>query len=132
MDKNTVIAAINFFEKCLTDKGINISKIILFGSYANGTPDSESDIDIVIISNDFDGKNIFERASLTKEAEILTIKKFLIPLDILTLSNNEFETQSINGEIIFDNMKKAAQIPFHNKKIKLTRPAPVGGVNYKI
>ena len=108
MDKNTVIAAINFFEKCLTDKGINISKIILFGSYANGTPDSESDIDIVIISNDFDGKNIFERANLTKEAEILTIKKYLIPLDIITLSNKEFETQSINGEIIFDNMKKAA------------------------
>lgn len=108
MDKNTVITAINFFEKCLTDKGINISKIILFGSYANGTPDNESDIDLVIISNDFDGKNIFERAKLTKDAEILTIKKFLIPLDILTLSNKEFETQSINGEIIYDNMKKAA------------------------
>lgn len=108
MDKNTVITAINFFEKCLTDKGINISKIILFGSYANGTPDHESDIDLVIISNDFDGKNIFERAKLTKEAEILTIKKFLIPLDILTLSNKEFETQSINGEIIYDNIKKAA------------------------
>jgi len=91
MDKNTVITAINFFEKCLTDKGINISKIILFGSYANGTPDNESDIDLVIISNDFDGKNIFERANLTKEAEILTIKKYLIPLDIITLSDKEFE-----------------------------------------
>ena len=108
MDKNTVITAINFFEKCLTDKGINISKIILFGSYANGTPDHESDIDLVIISNDFDGKNIFERANLTKEAEILTIRKYLIPLDIITLSNKEFETQSINGEIIYDNTKKAA------------------------
>jgi len=108
MDKNTVINAINYFEKCLTDKGINISKIILFGSYANGTPNHESDIDLVIISNDFDGKNIFERASLTKEAEILTIKKFLIPLDIITISDKEFETQSINGEIIYDNMKKAA------------------------
>ena len=108
MDKNTVITAINFFEKCLTDKGINISKIILFGSYANGTPDHESDIDLVIISNDFDGKNIFERATLTKEAEILTIKKYLIPLDIITLSDKEFESQSINGEIIYDKTKKAA------------------------
>ena len=108
MDKNTVLTAINFFEKCLTQKGINISKIILFGSYANATSDNESDIDLVIISNDFDGKNIFERANLTKEAEILTIKKYLIPLDIITISDKEFETQSINGEIIFDNMKKAA------------------------
>ena len=108
MDKNTVLTAINFFEKCLTQKGINISKIILFGSYANATSDNESDIDLVIISNDFDGKNIFERANLTKEAEILTIKKYLIPLDIITISDKEFETQSINGEIIYDNMKKAA------------------------
>jgi predicted nucleotidyltransferase len=108
MDKNTVITAINFFEKCLTDKGINISKIILFGSYANGTPDHESDIDLVIVSNDFDGKNIFERATLTKEAEILTIKKYLIPLDIITLSDKEFESQSINGEIIYENTKKNA------------------------
>jgi len=108
MDKNTVITAIIFFEKCLTDKGINISKIILFGSYANGTPDNESDVDLVIVSNDFDGKNIFERATLTKEAEILTIKKYLIPLDIITLSDKEFESQSINGEIIYDKTKKAA------------------------
>ena len=35
MDKNIVITAIKFFKKCLTKKGINISKIILFGSYAN-------------------------------------------------------------------------------------------------
>jgi len=42
MDKNTVLTAINFFEKCLTQKGINISKIILFGSYANATPDMKA------------------------------------------------------------------------------------------
>jgi len=108
MDKNTVLTAIKFFEKCLIDKGINLSKIVLFGSYANGNPNQESDIDIVIISNDFDGKNIFERAILTKDAEILTIKKFLIPLDILTLSINEYESQNISGEIIYDNMNIAA------------------------
>ena len=108
MDKNIVVTAINFLKKCLTKKGINISKIILFGSYANGIPNHESDIDLVIVSNDFDGKNIFERANLTKEAEILTIKKYLIPLDIITLSDKEIETQSINGEIIYDNTKKAA------------------------
>ncbi len=58
MNKNSVLTAKNFLEKCLTDKGINISKIILFGSYANDTSKHDSDIDLVIISNDFDGKNI--------------------------------------------------------------------------
>jgi len=37
-----------------------------------------SDVDIIIISDDFQGKNIFERARLTKEAEIMTLKKFKV------------------------------------------------------
>ena len=55
MDKSTVIKAIDFFEKHLLDNGIKLSKIILFGSYANGNADHESDIDLVVVSNDFDG-----------------------------------------------------------------------------
>lgn len=51
----------------------------------------DSDIDIVILSDDFKGKNIFKRAQLTKEAEIKTIKKFLIPIDILTMTPDEWE-----------------------------------------
>ena len=31
------------------------SSIILFGSYANGTPHSESDIDIAVLMNEFNG-----------------------------------------------------------------------------
>lgn len=108
MDKNPVIKAIKFFEKCLIEKGIKLSKIILFGSHANGNANNESDIDIIIVSNDFDGKDIFKRAILTKEAEILNIKNFLIPLDIITLSSIEYENETITGEIMYDNSQKAA------------------------
>lgn len=52
----------------------------------------ESDVDILIISSDFRNKDIFERAKLTKEAEIKTIKKFRVPLDIITLTSDEFES----------------------------------------
>jgi hypothetical protein len=37
------------------------------------------------------GKDIFKRANMTKDAEIKTIKKFLIPLDIITLTSKEFK-----------------------------------------
>ena len=59
MAKGEIIKAIKFFGKCLVDSGLNISKIILFGSYAKGKATKESDIDILIISNDFKGKDIF-------------------------------------------------------------------------
>jgi uncharacterized protein len=108
MAKKTVIKAIEFLEQCLEDKWLKISRIILFGSQAGGEITEESDIDIVIISNNFKGKDIFERAKLTKEAEIQTIKKFMIPLDIITMTPEEFESETSlisnyarNGEVIY-------------------------------
>jgi len=94
MVKSKVIEAIKFLEGCLKEKGLNISKIILFGSQVRGKAARESDVDIVIISEDFRDKDIFERAKLIKEAEIMTLKKFMMPLDIITLTSEEFESRT--------------------------------------
>ena len=108
MAKRKIIAVIKFLERCLKEKDLNVSKIILFGSQATGKATEESDIDVVIISDDFRNKDIFERAVLTKEAEIRTIKKYMIPLDIITLTPEEFESETSlisgyakNGKIVY-------------------------------
>lgn len=93
MVKNTVKGAIKFLEKSLKESNLQIERIVLFGSRSKGNSTKESDIDVVVVSEDFEGKNIFERASLTKDAEIKTIKKFVIPFDILTLSAKEWENE---------------------------------------
>jgi len=92
----------------LRETGLNIDKIILFGSQANGEATEESDIDIIVISEDFRDKDIFKRARLTKEAEISTIRKFMIPFDIITMTPEEFESgdsllskYAREGEIIY-------------------------------
>ena len=94
MSKSKIIKAIKFLERHLKKKQLNLKKIILFGSQITEKATKESDIDILIISEDFRGKDIFERAELTKEAEIMTIKKFMIPLDIITLTPEEFESDA--------------------------------------
>ena len=95
MVKSTVIVdALNFLEQRLKEKGLNVSRIILFGSQTEGKATDESDVDVLIISEDFQGKDVFERAEMTKYAEIATIKKFLIPFDIITLTPGEFESGS--------------------------------------
>jgi len=71
------VILIKFLEGCLREKGVKITRIILFGSQITEKATEESDLDIVIISEDFKGKDIFKRAELTKEAEIMTIKKYL-------------------------------------------------------
>jgi predicted nucleotidyltransferase len=108
MSKSQVTKAIRFLQRCLKEKRLNIEKIILFGSQATGKATIESDVDILIISKDFKGKDIFERAELTKEPEIMTIKKFMVPLDIITMTPEEFESETSliaeyakKGEVLF-------------------------------
>jgi hypothetical protein len=52
-------------------------------------------------------KDIFERAMMTKAAEIMMVRKFMITLDILTLTPSEFESETSltaeyarNGEVL--------------------------------
>ena len=94
MVKNRVVWATEFLQQCLKETGLDISKIILFGSQSREEATEESDMDILIISEDFQGKDVFERANLTKDAEIITTKKFMIPFDIITLTPDEFEDET--------------------------------------
>ena len=89
-----IIGALHYLEGCLKKQGLNITQIVLFGSQARGATKEGSDIDIAIISDDFQGKDIFQRAQLTKEAEIEARKKFLVPLDVITLTPEELQDES--------------------------------------
>jgi len=43
---------------------INSQKIILYGSYAKGNPREDSDIDLIVISDDFKDMNLRERLEI--------------------------------------------------------------------
>lgn len=45
---------------------INVGQVYLFGSYANGVPGKYSDIDLAIVSEDFEGVRFFDRKRLYK------------------------------------------------------------------
>ena len=47
-------------------KDINVEKIILFGSRAKKDFDKQSDVDLIIVSEDFEEMNFFERALVKK------------------------------------------------------------------
>jgi len=107
MAGRSINIVIKFLEQSLKDEGLNISKIVLFGSQSEGKATDESDIDIAIISKDFDNKDIFERSNMTKKAEISTLKKFMIPLDIITLTPDEFDNGS---SLISEYARKGEEI----------------------
>jgi predicted nucleotidyltransferase len=65
----------------------NPDKIILFGSYATGNPNKDSDLDLLIIKD----------TDLPRHKRSFDIQKSLIgsmvPLDILVYTNKEFEIE---------------------------------------
>lgn len=84
-----VFEAVNYLSARIRESGIHIDNLILFGSSSTGTARPGSGIDIATISGDFSGRDIFDRALLTRDAELNTIRKFRVPLDILTLIYEE-------------------------------------------
>ena len=71
-------------------------KIILFGSYANGTPTEDSDLDLLIIKD----SDLPTRIQNRKVRKILTGLE--IPVDVMVKTAEEFETyKDIIGTIIY-------------------------------
>jgi uncharacterized protein len=69
---------IDRYARLLKQKGIKVSKIILFGSYAKGTAKPDSDIDLAVISSQFGQDNLKEMMLLRKLA--LEIDSHIEPL----------------------------------------------------
>jgi len=99
MDK-TIYTIINEYKQKLYSLGIRVKKIILYGSYAKGEAREDSDIDLVVVSNDFKNMDLWERLCLLGHARI-GIKK---PMEILGLTEEEFTAES-KGTFIADEVK---------------------------
>jgi len=88
---------------------INPDKIFLFGSYANGHANDDSDIDLLVVKDTFEPK--FKRS--------IEIQRLLIgsklPVDILVYTNEEFEKEkSINYSFV-NSAIQGAQLMYERK-----------------
>jgi predicted nucleotidyltransferase len=52
------------FARRLGELGVEVSQIILYGSYAKGKPKDYSDIDIAVVSPSFEKLDIFKRQEI--------------------------------------------------------------------
>jgi predicted nucleotidyltransferase len=99
MDETTINQIIHHLKGSLINSGIQVDSIALFGSALTGDMHDDSDIDIIVISVDFRDKDIFERAKLTMFPEIMTLRKFKVPMDILNMSPEEYK--ELNQKLMF-------------------------------
>ena len=104
MDKAAVLKIVDRFHKEINSRGIRLQKIILYGSHSAGTNNEESDIDLVVISDDFYGKDYWERIDLLADV----IYQIFAPIEAIALTQEEWEKKDSfivdfarQGEILF-------------------------------
>jgi len=104
MDKKSVIEVIYRLKKILESKNIILQKIILFGSYAKKTSTTFSDIDVILISDDFQSLNYWERIEIISDA----IYDVFEPIEAFSFTQKEWEKKDSfladfaqDGEVIY-------------------------------
>jgi predicted nucleotidyltransferase len=64
MVARSVIESVRIYLRKVNENGIPVSFGVLFGSHARGTSDDQSDIDLLVVSQHFDGKKDKRETSL--------------------------------------------------------------------
>lgn len=90
-----VTEIIQKFKETLAKQGINTDKIILFGSHARGTAGKYSDIDLVIISKDFEVMGFKQRCEVLGRA----IAEIMEPIEPLAYTPEEFGNLPLNSVV---------------------------------
>lgn len=106
MDKDNVLKTIMLFKDALEEQRVKIKLLILYGSYAKGNADEMSDIDIVVVSDDFKEKGFWERIDILTEA----IYKVYKPIEAVAITLEEWEKSNSailrfareGGEVVYE------------------------------
>ena len=87
MDKRAALGTVTKFQESLERRGIHVAKLVLFGSYAQGTAREGSDIDVVVLSEDFAPMGYWQRIDVLSEA----IYEVFAPLEAVAMTPEEWE-----------------------------------------
>jgi len=82
-----VLKIVKDFARALRDGGVRPSKMILYGSFARDDWHEWSDIDLVVVSEDFVGMGYWERIDALTEA----IYKLREPIEAVAKTPEEWE-----------------------------------------
>ncbi len=102
MDKRSVLKILSRFRKSLETQGIKVDRMLLFGSCARGKQREGSDIDVVVISEDFKGKSYWQRIDLLSAA----IYEVFEPIEALAMTPEEWS----NDKSAFAELAKDGEV----------------------
>ena len=103
----------NYIEQLLEVlKQANPYRIVLFGSYANGTADENSDIDLLVILDNNDVAKTYNERLMKRLYINRLVRKinYKIALDILVYSKEEYKIIKNNGNYFIDEIENKGKV----------------------
>ncbi len=100
--------AAELIKNLLKDRNITVDRIIVFGSYAKGNYTKDSDLDIAVISRDFNEKDVFQKAEMLKGLKWTLVEKFELSFDIVPVSLKQWQESS---SLVVDFIKEGEALP---------------------
>ena len=88
MAKPKAVKSIKRFIKALTQEGITVDRVVLYGSYARGKTRPDSDIDVAVISKDFGKDRVEEGMTLFRIAGKIDPRLEPIPISSDSYEND--------------------------------------------
>jgi predicted nucleotidyltransferase len=89
--KNDVLEILRKFRLALEEKKVHVERLILFGSWAKGTQHEGSDIDVIVVSRDFEGKDHWNRIKLLGAA----VYKVFAPIQASAVTPEEWDSRAM-------------------------------------
>ena len=84
LTRNAAIKTVKNYAKEINKTGVNLRKVILFGSFAKGTQHEWSDIDVALVADDFTGVGILDTPRFSRinlQAPYIRIEPITYPTD---------------------------------------------------
>ena len=95
-DKENILTEI---KETLTS--FNVEKIILFGSYAYGVPNVDSDIDLLVIKQNLPENETRNFRLKLKKALWSKIRKYNLPIDLIVDSEERIKKRIEMGDLFY-------------------------------
>jgi antitoxin component HigA of HigAB toxin-antitoxin module len=92
-DKETALEIIRYMREILQKNGVTPCNIALFRSFLHKNNQVESDLDMIIVSEAFEGKDLNQRIYMTLNAEKEVYKRYVVPMDILLKTPQKYRSQ---------------------------------------
>ena len=84
-----IVDTVERLKRSLEDLGVHVRTVVLFGSHVAGTAGEHSDIDLAVISQDFQGMDLRERLETLGRA--LARARIMEPVEALAYTQGEYE-----------------------------------------